>query len=97
MYDLPILRERTGRYKTAAFQWDIYHVETKGPADEPFIVDAALAQVGKWAFIVLVAGNAPASKDLHEKVFLPALEALAPVYTRAEAVRVAKEREEKVC
>jgi SagB-type dehydrogenase family enzyme len=95
MFDLPKLRERTGRQKTAAFQWDLYHVETKGPADEPFIVDAALAQVGKWAYIVLVASNASASRDLHEKVFQPALEALAPVYTGAEAARVAKERVKK--
>ena len=95
MYDLPKLRERTGRQKTAAFLWDLYHVETKGPADEPFIVDAALAQIGKWAFIVLVAGTTSAFQELHEKVFLPALEALAPVYTGAEAARVAKERAKK--
>jgi SagB-type dehydrogenase family enzyme len=95
MYDLPRLRERTERHKTTSFQWDLYQVETKGPADEPFIIDAALAQVGKWAYIVLIAGNAAASQDLHEKVFLPALEALAPVYTGAEAARVAKERAKK--
>jgi len=36
MYDLPRLQERTGRHKTAAFQWDLYKAETKGPADETF-------------------------------------------------------------
>jgi len=95
MFDLPRLREPTGRHKTAAFQWELYHVETRGPADELFLVEAALAQVGKWAFIVLVAGGTSAFQTLHEKVFLPALEALAPVYTRAEAGRVAKERAKK--
>ena len=92
MFDLPRLGERMGRQKTAALQWELYHAETRGPADEPFIVEAALAQAGKWAFIVLVTGKASASQELHEKVFLPALEALAPIYSGAEARRVAKER-----
>jgi SagB-type dehydrogenase family enzyme len=59
------------------------------------IAEAALAQAGKWAFIVLLASNASAYRDLHEKVFLPALEALTPVYTGREATRIAKERAKK--
>ncbi len=95
MYDLPILRERTGRHQTAAMEWDLYQVETKGPAGELFIVEAALTQVGKWAFIVLVAGNVSASEELRDKIFLPAVEALVPVYSGAEARRVAKDRASK--
>ncbi len=95
MYDLPRLGERMGRHRTAALEWDLYRVETKGPAEESFIFDAAVAQVGKWAFIVLAAGNVAASQDLHDKIFLPALEALAPAYTGAEAARVANERAKK--
>lgn len=92
MYDLPRLQERTGRHKTAAFEWDLYKVETKGPADETFVVEAALVQAGKWAYIVLLAASTAAYPGLHEQVFLPALEALEPVYTGAEAARIAKER-----
>jgi SagB-type dehydrogenase family enzyme len=92
MYDLPRLPERTGRHKTAAFEWDLYKVKTKGPADETFVVEAALVQAGKWAYIVLLAASTAAYPGLHEQVFLPALEALEPVYTGAEAARIAKER-----
>ena len=95
MYDLPRLQEHTGRHKTAAFQWDLYHAETKGPGGEAFLVDAALAQKGKWAYIVLLTSNASVHPGLQKKVFLPALEALTPVYTGAEAVRVAQERVKK--
>jgi SagB-type dehydrogenase family enzyme len=95
MYNFPKLQERTGRHKTDSFQWDLYHVETKDPAGEPAIVQVALAQSGKWAFIVLLAANASVSDELHEKVFLPALNALAPTYTGADAARVAKERVKK--
>jgi SagB-type dehydrogenase family enzyme len=92
MFELPRLRERTGRQRTAALQWDLYHAEAKGPGGEPLIVEAALTQAGKWAYIVLTAGNASAARELHEKVFLPALEALTPIHTGAEASRVARER-----
>jgi SagB-type dehydrogenase family enzyme len=95
MYDLPRLQEPVGRYKTAVFQWDLYKVETKGPADGTFIVEAALAQAGKWAYIVLLAVNAAESQELHAQVFLPALEALAPVYTGREATHIAKEQAKK--
>jgi SagB-type dehydrogenase family enzyme len=95
MYDLPRLQERTGRYKTAVFQWDLYKVETKGPADGIFIVEAALAQAGKWAYILLLAANTSAYQDLHKQVFLPALEALAPLHTGTEALRLARERSKK--
>jgi SagB-type dehydrogenase family enzyme len=39
-----------------------------------------------------VAGNTAAYQDLHENVFLPAVEALTPIYAGAEAGRVARER-----
>jgi SagB-type dehydrogenase family enzyme len=92
MYDLPKLKERTGRHRTASLQWDLYRAETRGPAGETFIVDAALAQAGKWAFVLLMTVNPSVHGELHEKVFLPALNALAPVFTGADATRVAKER-----
>jgi SagB-type dehydrogenase family enzyme len=95
LYGLPGLQERTGRRKTATLQWDLYHVETRGPNDEPFIVEAALAQAGKWAFVVLLAANTSAYPGLHEKVFLPALENLAPVVTGTEAARLAREISKK--
>lgn len=92
IYGLPRLPECTGQQKTAAFQWDLYQVETKGPAGGIMIVEAALAQNGKWAYIVLLAANTEVYPDLHARVFLPALEALAPLYTGAEAVRLARQR-----
>ena len=92
MYDMPRLGEPTGLHKTEALQWQLYHGQAKGPTGELFIYDAALAQLGKWAFVLLVAGNAAAAPKLHENVFLPALAALAPLYSGAEANRVARER-----
>jgi SagB-type dehydrogenase family enzyme len=92
MYGFPRLQERTGQLKTDSFKWDLYRVETKSPTGEPAIMEAALTQAGKWAFIALLAANAPDFDELHKKVFLPALNKLAPAYTGADAVRVAKER-----
>ncbi len=94
-FDLPRLREASGRHKTAAFEWELFQAEAKGPEGEPLFVDAALAQAGEWAYIVLVTGAAPASRELHEQVFLPALEALVPVYMGEDAGLVAQERVEK--
>jgi SagB-type dehydrogenase family enzyme len=95
MYDLPRLPERTSRHKTAAFQWDLYQVETKGSTGGTFIVEAALTQSGKWAYIVLLAGNSEVYPGLHAEVFQPALEALTPLHTGAEARRLARERSKK--
>jgi SagB-type dehydrogenase family enzyme len=92
MYNLPRLPECTGEQKTAAFQWDLYHVETRGPAGGTVIVKAALAQSGKWAYIVLLAAQAEVYPELLTQVFLPALEALKPLYTGAEAARLARQR-----
>jgi SagB-type dehydrogenase family enzyme len=92
MYDLPRLQERTGRHKTASLQWDLYRVETKDSNGDPAIVDAALAQSGKWAFIVLLAATTNKHEQLHAKVFLPALNALTPIHTGAEAARIARQR-----
>jgi SagB-type dehydrogenase family enzyme len=94
-FDLPRLREPGGQHKTAAYEWELYRAEAKGSEGEPLFVDAALAQDREWAYIVLVTGTAPASRELHEQVFLPALDALLPVYTGADAGRVAQERVEK--
>jgi SagB-type dehydrogenase family enzyme len=94
-FDLPRLREPGGRQKTVAGEWELYQAETKGPEGEPILVEAALAQDGEWVYIVLVTGAPSAAGELHEKVFLPALQALAPVYMGAEASRVAQERVEK--
>ena len=91
MFDLPRLQERTGRHKTAAFQWDLYQVEAKRPDGGIMIVEAALSQSGKWAYIVLLAANTEGYPGLHASVFLPALEALAPLYTGDEARRLARE------
>lgn len=92
MFGFPRLKERIGRHKTAAFQWDLYRVEAKGENGEPATVSAALARSGKWAFIVLLAANNTVFEELHGKVFLPALNALVPAYTGTDAARIAKER-----
>jgi SagB-type dehydrogenase family enzyme len=94
-FDLPRLREPSGQEKTAAFKWELYQAEAKGPEGEPLFVEAALAQDGDWAYILLVTGLAQAARELHEQVFLPALKALLPVYTGMEASRVAQERMKK--
>ncbi|MGC1378816.1 MAG: SagB/ThcOx family dehydrogenase, partial [Anaerolineales bacterium] len=92
MFELPKLRECAGQHKTASFQWDLYHTNAEDAPDGLTTVDAALAQAGKWALMVLLVSKTAARQKLYEQVFLPALEALTPVYTGAEAVRVAKEQ-----
>jgi SagB-type dehydrogenase family enzyme len=89
-YGLPELKERTVRRITAAFKWDLFHIEVGDKAEEIRIIDAALAQVGKWTYIVVLVCKPTVQADLHTQVFLLALDALEPVYGRAEAGKVAK-------
>ncbi len=77
-YGLPELKERTGRRTTAAFKWDLFHVEAGDKAKETRIIDTALAQVGKWTYIVLLVCKSAVHADLHAQVFLLALDALEP-------------------
>lgn len=92
LYGFPKLQDPVGSHKTASFEWDLYHLEGKDSDGDPFIADVALAQTENWAFFLLVAANPTAYAELHEQAFLPALEALTPLYRGEEAAQVAKER-----
>jgi SagB-type dehydrogenase family enzyme len=95
MLGLPKPKERISDLRSDSFKWDLYHMETKDETGQPLIVQTALTQVGKWAYVVTLAALATDYELLHKSVFLPALTKLTPLYTGADAVRVAKERAKK--
>ncbi len=89
-YGLPRLQEPTELHMTASLQWDIYHLETKKRTEEALVIDAALAQVGKWTYMVVLICKVSAYNDMCTKVFLPAVNAMEPIYTGAKANHEAK-------
>jgi SagB-type dehydrogenase family enzyme len=95
LFDFPRLQERTGQHQTTSFEWDLYHVEAGKSADNAMLIDAALAQAGEWAYVILLASKPSAYQTLHDEVFLPALNALTPVFTGPDATRIAQERTKK--
>jgi pimeloyl-ACP methyl ester carboxylesterase len=77
---LDALPESSGHYETAAFTWDLYAFEGNVPSlGGKATVDYAIAQTD--AGIYLVGLYAPPSEyeGLHEAVFLPVVDALAPL------------------
>ena len=94
-FGLPRLQGRPEGHKTASLQWDVYHLETKKKAGEALVIDAALAQVGKWTYIVVLICKVSAYNDMCMKIFLPAVNAMKPIYTGAKASHEAKARENK--
>lgn len=74
--------ERVGVYESAAFTWDLYRVEVDAPGVGAVVVDLALAEIDAAVYLVLLQAGPDEHDALHEAVFMPAVEALAPL--RAE-------------
>ncbi len=92
MFGLPRLESPCGRKRTASLQWELYQQEAQGPDKRTMVVDAALAQVGKWTYLVLLVSDPSTRPELHPGLFQPAVEAVVPAFIGAQAARVAKER-----
>ncbi len=73
------LPERTSSVETAAFTWDLYKVEVEAPGVGTVVVDMGLAETDSTAYLVLLQALSDEHDSLHEAVFLPAVEALAPI------------------
>ncbi|MBN1965845.1 MAG: beta-lactamase family protein, partial [Anaerolineae bacterium] len=74
------LPEPTGTLDTAAFGWTLYTVDVTVPAaDLSLTVDVALAEADGTAYVILLQMAPDEHETLHEAVFLPVVEALAPL------------------
>jgi hypothetical protein len=65
--------------ETPAFAWDLYATEVEVPGVGTVMVDLALAETDVATYLVLSQSLADEYDALHEAVFLPAVDALAPV------------------
>jgi hypothetical protein len=75
---LEALPESSGTVETAALTWTVYQADVSA-GGVTVVVDLALAEADGKTYIVLMQ-SAPDEYDaLHEAVFVPALEALAPL------------------
>jgi CubicO group peptidase (beta-lactamase class C family) len=70
--------ERTGSMKTAHFTWDLYKVELEQPKIGMTTLDIALAETEAGVYAVALLAMPNEHDVLHEKVFIPAVEALTP-------------------
>jgi pimeloyl-ACP methyl ester carboxylesterase len=73
------LPDSLGSRETTALTWDLYQIEVEVPGVGAVMVDLALAEGEGTAYLVLLQAMAEEHEALHEEVFLPAVEALAPV------------------
>jgi len=73
------LPESVGSTETAFFTWDLYEIEVEVPGVGTVMVDMALAEADSTAYLVLLQALADDYDTLHEAVFLPAVDALAPL------------------
>ena len=67
-------RESLGECKAIGLTWSFDSAEVQGMS-----VDFAMAQSGDTAFVVLLQSTVNGRDTLYEAVFLPAIEALAPL------------------
>lgn len=72
------LPERVARRETASFTWDLYAYEQQDPRMGARRVDLALAETDYGVYIVVLGAMADEYGALHDAVFMPAVDALAP-------------------
>lgn len=70
---------RAGTLDTAQFTWDLYTFQVQVPHLGALAADFALAQEGTWVYLVSLATRPDERDDLHTAVFIPAVEAFAPL------------------
>lgn len=73
------LPEDSETYESASFTWDLYQADVEAPGVGTVKVDLALTETETGAYIVLLQAPPDAYAALHTGVFLPAVEALAPI------------------
>ncbi len=82
--------ESTGTYSSPAFEWTLYRLDV--PAGSVNIaVEFAVAEVDGTSYTVYLQTSPEAFDALREQVFVPALDALAPLETTAEPVPYVEE------
>ena len=80
---LPALRlkelpEPVATHESEALTWTLYAVEIEAPGVGTFVVDVALSETEEATYLILFQVLKDDYDALHEAVFLPAVEALAP-------------------
>jgi len=74
------LPKSAGRYEAAAFTWDLYTFEGNMPSlGGTVIVDYAIAETDAGIYLVGLYASPGEYEGLHETVFLPVVDALAPL------------------
>ncbi len=74
---LEALPEHNGVIQSPSFLWDWYRGKASIPV--PMVVDLALAQQESRVYIIRLGTTPDDMQNLHEAVFLPAVQALAPI------------------
>lgn len=82
--------ESTGTYETAAFNWALYKVDVS-VQNLNIAVDVALTEANGTSYIVLLQVEAAEYDALHEAVFIPVLDALAPLDAESETTAYIEE------
>jgi len=77
------LPESSGTHESAAFEWNLYVIEVEVPRVGTVVVDLALTETDAAAYVVLLQAQPADYEALHEAVFLPAVDALAPLAMEA--------------
>lgn len=83
--------ESTGTHQGAALEWTLYQVDVK-IGDTTLIVDLGLASQQNTSYLVLLQASEDEATALRESVFVPALDALAPMERQATPTPYATEQ-----
>jgi len=78
---LPALPESSGERVTEFFTWTIYQTSISAPGVGTFTVDLALAELEGVPYLVLLQAEESeyATAELYEEIFIPVVEAFAPL------------------
>ena len=87
---LSAVPDSTGDYETPALTWTLFQVDVAAPG-ATVRVDLGLAQKDGKTYIVLLQTGSDEYDALHEGVFLPVLDALAPLAPSTEDLPYAVE------
>ncbi len=87
--------ESVGTQQTAALTWTLYKVDVNA-GSTTIVVDFAVAQGDGKAYLVLLQASPEEYESLHASVFLPVLDALAPLAPAAETTEEVPYTQEEV-
>ncbi len=69
----------SGQLETPAFTWELYEVSVDVPGVGEILIDLALTETSEKPYLVLLQTLEADYADLHQAVFLPSVDALAPL------------------